>query len=108
MFGSWQSVFRWALLFVLLSIISILIDAYAYHPAPQLIPIKLKPPTQAHVAVHAPSVIANMHNDAKRQFLQGVDLRRAEVRLATQAEYDNTVKPLMDKVLVVPKRFRGV
>ncbi len=108
MFGSWQRSVGWFLLFVLLSILSVFVDTYWYQPVPQLPPSKQQLPIQGHVALRVPSIIANLHRNTTRQFLQSVDLRRAEVRLATQAERENTAKPLMDKVLVVPKRFRGV
>ena len=108
MFGSWRQIVGWFLLLVLLSILSVFVDTYWYQLVFPLQPINQQPPIQGHVALRVPSIIANLHRDTTRQFLQGVDLRRAEVRLATQAEPENTAKPLMDKVLVVPKRFRGV
>lgn len=100
--------FKLVFLLVLLPIISALVNTYWHHRAPSHLPVKQHHPVQGHVALSVPSVIASVHSAAKRQFLQGVDLRRAEVRSATQAEQEHTVKPLMDKVLVVPKRFRGV
>lgn len=53
-----------------------------------------------------PSVIPNLHIAAKRRRVHQIDLRRADLVMAiTEDEPAHTIKPLMDKVLVVPKAF---
>ena len=66
---------------------------------------ELKIPIKGYHSLTLPSKIVNLYIAAHRQWLQDVDLRRAEYRLAQSQDAEPTTKPLMDKVLVVPKHF---
>jgi len=50
-----------------------------------------------------PSVIPSLYLGAKLQFVSAVDLRRAELVLNSHKE--ELMKPLIDKVLVLPERY---
>jgi len=61
------------------------------------------PPT-THASLQ-PSQIPNMYLAAKHHTFSVVDLRRADLLLGTQTESVISIKPLLDTVLFVPKKF---
>ncbi|MCX7090098.1 MAG: hypothetical protein NTU48_01415 [Legionellales bacterium] len=61
------------------------------------------PPT-ASVSIQ-PSQIPNMHLAAKHYAVSVVDLRRADLLLGMPTEPVIFIKPLLDTVLFVPKKF---
>ncbi len=61
--------------------------------------------TQLPQDIQLQSVIPNFRLAASRHFFLPVDLRRAELQLEIQPDSAITFKPILDKVLFVPKKF---
>lgn len=61
----------------------------------------------AHVSIQ-PSQIPNMYLAARHYAFSVVDLRRADLLLGTQTKSIITIKPLLDTVVFVPKKFGHV